>query len=263
MVLQADKSSETSASQSPAVEQPTEAVSVSNETPTESQSASAAASSQPWASREATTQSVPQDATPEQPQMTQQHGGDEQPEGLRQRGSAQNASETPASLLAARQVLYICLQTVAVPAHWTEPLMVCQCNMPSTVVPVQHAWHCGWLLLPRVHATHALFLHSCLLVLGIGMLWFHWCLPCCYDTSKSSKMNGDTLTSVCSGGRQSQQSISNIFSRRSAHDWEDLGLTVLAVLLSLLIAAIVLRKIVTATGGAPDVTMETDLASFE
>ena len=67
----------------------------------------------------------------------------------------------------------------------------------------------------------------------------------------------------CSGGQQVQQSPSSSFSRRSAHDWEDLGLTVLAVLLSLLIAVIVLRKIVAATGGSPDVSMEADLASFE
>jgi hypothetical protein len=34
-------------------------------------------------------------------------------------------------------------------------------------------------------------------------------------------------------------------------------------MLCLLIAAIVLRKIVAATGGSPDVSMEAELASFE
>ncbi len=68
---------------------------------------------------------------------------------------------------------------------------------------------------------------------------------------------------LCSEGSPSQQSLSSSLSRRSTHDWEDLGLTVLAVMLSLLIAVIVLRKIVAATGGSPDVSMEADLASFE
>lgn len=71
-----------------------------------------------------------------------------------------------------------------------------------------------------------------------------------------------TFVVLCSEMQQPQESCSSI-SRRSAHDWEDLGLTVLAVLLSLLIAVIVLRKIIAATGGVPDVSMEADLASFE
>ncbi|KAL0041992.1 hypothetical protein WJX77_000137 [Trebouxia sp. C0004] len=72
-----------------------------------------------------------------------------------------------------------------------------------------------------------------------------------------------TSSASVSEGSPSQQSLSGSLSRRSAHDWEDLGLTVLAVMLALLIAVIVLRKIVAATGGSPDVSMEADLASFE
>ncbi len=68
---------------------------------------------------------------------------------------------------------------------------------------------------------------------------------------------------LCSEGSSTQQSLSSCLLRRSAHEWEDLGLTVLAVMLCLLIAAIVLRKIVAATGGSPDVSMEAELASFE
>lgn len=51
--------------------------------------------------------------------------------------------------------------------------------------------------------------------------------------------------------------------RRTAHDWEDLGLSVLAVLLAVLIAIIMLRKIIAATGIVPDVSMEADPISFE
>ena len=40
-------------------------------------------------------------------------------------------------------------------------------------------------------------------------------------------------------------------------------MSILAVLLAVLIAAIVLRKIVAATGGTPDVSIEAELASFE
>ena len=60
-----------------------------------------------------------------------------------------------------------------------------------------------------------------------------------------------------------RQSLSSKSSRRSAHDWEDLGLTVLAVFLSVLIAAIVLRKIFVATGSGSDVSMDADISSFE
>ncbi|KAA6429421.1 MAG: ubiquitin-conjugating enzyme E2 32-like [Trebouxia sp. A1-2] len=76
-------------------------------------------------------------------------------------------------------------------------------------------------------------------------------------------LSASTSSASVREGTTSQQSLSSSLSRRSAHDWEDLGLTVLAVMLSLLIAIIVLRKIVAATGASPDVSMETDLASFE
>ena len=69
------------------------------------------------------------------------------------------------------------------------------------------------------------------------------------------------LCASCSVDQQNQ-SLSNLF-RRSAHDWEDLGLTVLAVLLSVLIAVIVLRKILVAAGSGSDVGMDADMSSFE
>lgn len=71
-----------------------------------------------------------------------------------------------------------------------------------------------------------------------------------------------TLSCTCSGDGQ-RQPLSSILFRRSAQDWEDLGLTVLAVLLSVLIAAIVLRKIFVATGSGSDVNMDADMSSFD
>ena len=68
--------------------------------------------------------------------------------------------------------------------------------------------------------------------------------------------------SQCSVDGQREPLSSNL-CRRSAHDWEDLGLTVLAVLLSVLIAVILLRKILVATGSGPDVGMDADMSSFE
>lgn len=52
-------------------------------------------------------------------------------------------------------------------------------------------------------------------------------------------------------------------TRRSAHDWEDLWLTVVAVLLSMLITVIVLRKILVATTRGSDINMDADMSSFE
>lgn len=60
-----------------------------------------------------------------------------------------------------------------------------------------------------------------------------------------------------------RQPLSSKSSGRSVQSWEDLGLTVLAVLLSALIAAIVLRKIFVATGNGSDVSMDADISSFE
>lgn len=70
------------------------------------------------------------------------------------------------------------------------------------------------------------------------------------------------LHCTCSVGGQRQPPGSTL-SRRSAQDWEDLGLTVLAVLLSVLIAAIVLRKIFVATGSGSGVNMDADMSSFD
>ena len=67
---------------------------------------------------------------------------------------------------------------------------------------------------------------------------------------------------ICSVDAQ-QHSISSTPPRRSAHDWEDLGLSIIAVLLSLLIAVIVVRKIAIATGHGADVGMDADMSSFE
>ncbi|KAL3163217.1 hypothetical protein ABBQ32_009619 [Trebouxia sp. C0010 RCD-2024] len=69
-------------------------------------------------------------------------------------------------------------------------------------------------------------------------------------------------SSHASVGGQRQPPGSTL-SRRSAQDWEDLGLTVLAVLLSVLIAAIVLRKIFVATGSGSGVNMDADMSSFD
>ncbi|KAL3131774.1 hypothetical protein ABBQ38_007491 [Trebouxia sp. C0009 RCD-2024] len=77
--------------------------------------------------------------------------------------------------------------------------------------------------------------------------------PAVQETGSSSHASGD-------GQRQP---LSSILFRRSAQDWEDLGLTVLAVLLSVLIAAIVLRKIFVATGSGSDVNMDADMSSFD
>lgn len=71
------------------------------------------------------------------------------------------------------------------------------------------------------------------------------------------------LSCVCCSVDGPNQSLSSNLSRRSAYDWEDLGLTVLAVLLSALIAVIVIRKILVATGGGSDVGMDADIASFD
>ena len=58
-------------------------------------------------------------------------------------------------------------------------------------------------------------------------------------------------------------SLSSNLTRRSAHDWEDLWLTVVAVLLSVLITLIVLRKILVATTRGSDVNMDAEISSFE
>lgn len=87
----------------------------------------------------------------------------------------------------------------------------------------------------------------------------------CCAVSGSADICIALLNSVCvpCSSEEQPQHLSSGLSRRSAHDWEDLGLTVVAVLLSVLIAVIVLRKIVVATGSGPDVGMDADISSFE
>ena len=88
----------------------------------------------------------------------------------------------------------------------------------------------------------------------------------CYSYNGIAHVDFPSLTAVlcvsCSVDEQNQSLSSNL-SRRSAHDREDLGLTILAVLLSVLIAVIVLRKILVATGSGSDVGMDADMSSFE
>ena len=87
----------------------------------------------------------------------------------------------------------------------------------------------------------------------------------CFVASDPADILISLLQSLCvpCSGEEQPQRLSNSLSRRTAHDWEDFGLTVVAVLLSVLIAVIVLRKIVVATGNGPDVGMDADISSFE
>lgn len=50
---------------------------------------------------------------------------------------------------------------------------------------------------------------------------------------------------------------------RAQTDWEDLGLTVLAIFLSVVIVVILLRKLLLPSSGSPDVSMDVDVSSFE
>lgn len=60
------------------------------------------------------------------------------------------------------------------------------------------------------------------------------------------------------GPHQPQQATT-----RSGSDWEDLGLTVAAVFLSVIIIVILLRKLFLTSSNGSDVSMDVDLASFE
>lgn len=50
---------------------------------------------------------------------------------------------------------------------------------------------------------------------------------------------------------------------RAQTDWEDLGLTVLAVFLSVVIVVILLRKLLLPSSAAPDLSMDVDVSSFD
>lgn len=50
---------------------------------------------------------------------------------------------------------------------------------------------------------------------------------------------------------------------RAQTDWEDLGLTVLAVFLSVVIVVILLRKLLLPSSTAPDLSMDVDVSSFD
>ena len=50
---------------------------------------------------------------------------------------------------------------------------------------------------------------------------------------------------------------------RPQTDWEDLGLTVLAVFLSVVIVVILLRKLLLPSSGTTDVSMDVDVSSFD
>ena len=57
--------------------------------------------------------------------------------------------------------------------------------------------------------------------------------------------------------------LQHVAPTRSQTDWEDLGLTVLAVFLSVVIVVILLRKLLLPSSTAPDLTLDVDVSSFD
>ena len=57
--------------------------------------------------------------------------------------------------------------------------------------------------------------------------------------------------------------LQHVAPARSQTDWEDLGLTVLAVFLSVVIVVILLRKLLLPSSTAPDLTLDVDVSSFD